>query len=175
MKELENQLDKLFGKKGPVQLPENAKKTLVEWLPWINVVFGVLQLWAAWALWQLGHALNNFVNYTNTLSQVYGTGQVVNQLDTFYWVSLIVLVLDAVLILAAFPGLKARSKAKGWNLLFYATLVNLAYGVVRLFTSIGSGPGSLVGSVIGAAIAFFFLFQVRDYYNGHKAKTEDKK
>lgn len=172
MESIEKSLDNLLVKNAPVQLPENAKKTIVEWLPWINLVFGVLQLWAALAFWQLAHLTNNLVDYANSLYAVTGNATRVSHLGLFFYVSIIVLVADGVLILAAFPGLRAKSKVRGWNLLFYGLILNLVYGVFRLFTDIGGGFGSLFWAVVSAVIGAYFLFQVRSYYNGTKSTAK---
>ena len=171
MNALEKSLDSIFGAKAPVQLPENAKKTIVEWLPWITLVLGLIQLWAAWALWQLGHWTNALVDYSNSFYQAVGAKPIAPHLSIFFWVALLVLVADAALMLVAFPGLKAKSKAKGWNLLFYSTVLNAVYGIVRLFTSLGSGFGSFFGAIIGTVLGLYFLFQIRSHYNGVKAST----
>lgn len=172
MESIEKSLDELLVKKAPVQLPENAKKTIVEWLPWINLVFGVLQLWAALAFWQLAHLTNSLVDYANSLSAVTGNVAPVSKLGLFFYVSLLVLVADGVLILAAFPGLRAKSKVRGWNLLFYGLVLNVVYGVFRLFTDIGGGFGSLFWSVVSSVIGAYILFQVRSYYTGVKSATK---
>ncbi len=78
------------------------------------------------------------------------------------WLSIAVLVVEALLYIAAFNPTKARKKS-GWDLLFYALLVNVAYGIVVAFTYYG-GIGRLLGSLIGSAIGFYFLFQIRASY-----------
>lgn len=159
----EKSLDDIFVKKAP-KLPESAKKFIVQYLPWINLALGVLTLWAAWGLWNWAHIANAWVDYANTISRVYGTGNVVgDRLTLGIWLSLIVLAVEAVLYIAAFPGTKAKKKS-GWNLLFYALIVNVAYSVVLLFTAYG-GFGNLLGGLIGTAIGLYFLFQIRSSYS----------
>ncbi len=162
VKQLEDALDDIFVKKAP-KLPENAKKVIVEWLPWINLALGVLTLWAAWTLWQWANVADKLIDYANTLSRVYGGGEVVSsRMGLGIWLSLIVLAIEAVLYLLAFPATRARKKS-GWDLLFYAALVNVAYGAVVFFTAYG-GFGNLLGSLIGSAIGLYFLFQIRGLY-----------
>jgi hypothetical protein len=57
---------------------------------------------------------------------------------------------------------KERRKS-GWDLMFYAVLLNTVYGLVLLFTDYG-GVGSLIGSLIGTAIGLYFLFQLKPKY-----------
>lgn len=171
MDSIEKKLDELLVKKAPFQLPENAKKALVQWMPWINLVFGVLQLWAALAFWNLAHLANDLTNYANSLYEVTGVETRVQSLNVFFWVSMFVLLADGVLILAAFPGLRARSKAKGWNLLFYALILNALYGVFRLFSEVGGGFAAFFWAAVWTVTGAYFLFQVRSHYKDTKSTS----
>lgn len=165
LQKLEHTLDEVFDKKAPYQLPRNARKSLAGAMWVIALIFGVLQLWAAWGFWHLGHVTNAFVDYANSLSAAYGTGETVQHLGFFYYLSLIVLAVDAVLLLLAVPGLKAFKK-QGWNFLFYSLLVNVLYGVVRTFSDIGGGIGQILWSLVASGIGAFFLFQIREQFMG---------
>jgi len=148
--------------KGVPALPPGAKKALVEFVPWINLVFGLLALASVYWLWQWAHVANNAINYLNNLSVTYGGGQVVsNRLGFTVWLALAVLTVQAVIILAAILPLKDRKKS-GWDLLFYALILQVVYGVVVAFTAYGIGH--LFSSLIGVAIGLYFLFQIRDAY-----------
>ncbi len=172
LQSLEKSLDDLFVKQGP-ELPSNAKKALVQYLPWINLILGVLTLYSVYVIWHWAHLANNLINYANSISAAYGGPQVATNRLTFgIWLGLIVLATEALLYIAAFPGTRDRKKS-GWNLLFYALLVNVLYGVVIMFTSYG-GVGSLIWTLIGSAIGLYFLFQIRASYSGAKAKTTKK-
>lgn len=165
---LETALDDTLNKKAPFKIPENGRQSLAGALWWLALIFGVLQLWAAWAFWRSAHYVDRLVDYANSLSSLYG-GPMVNHLGFFFYVSLVVLLLSAVLMLLAAPQLKAMRKA-GWNLLFYGLLVNVAYSVVVLFADYGGFDNflwGLVSSVVGA----YLLFQVRDQFmkSHHKA------
>lgn len=163
MYKLEKSMEDLFVKKAPFQLPENAKKMIVEWSPWINLVLGLFALWAAKWLWDIGH--NPVINYLNDLSRAFGgTEAVTPTLGLFYWLAVLALVVEAVLMLISVPGLKARSKSRGWNLAFYGAIFNLVYGVLYMFTSYGGGVGRFISTLIGSVIGFYFLFQIRSYY-----------
>jgi len=152
------------------ELPANGKKTLVEWMPWISLVFGVLSLYAAWVLWHWAHIANGFVNLANQLSAAYGGPSVaVDRMSAMVWVSLVVMAAQGVLWLLAFPGLRARKKA-GWDLLFYAAIMNAVYGVVVMFSDYGTA-GNLIGALVESAIAFYFLFQIRGNYGKATAKA----
>jgi len=164
IKQLKDALNDIFVNKAP-KLPSSAKKLIVEWLPWINLVLGILTLWMAWALWNWAHVANGLIDYANTLSRAYGGGEVVSsRMSVGIWLGLIVLVIEAVLYLAAFPRTKARKKS-GWDLLFYAAIVNVVYGAVVFFTAYG-GFSNLLGTLIGTTIGLYLLFQIRSSYTG---------
>lgn len=159
LQSLESGLNDIFAKNAP-PLPSNAKKIIVEYLPYISLVLGILALLAAWGLYDAARTVNVLVA---------GYGAALDRLTFTVWLSIAVLAVEAVLYIAAFNPAKARKKS-GWDLLFYALLVNVAYGVVVAFTYYG-GAGRLLGSLIGSAIGFYFLFQIRASYKAHpKAK-----
>jgi hypothetical protein len=157
---LEARLDDIFVGGAP-PLPSNAKKIIVEYLPYINLVLGVLTLMTAWRLYDTARAVN---------SLVYGSGVSVDHLTGLVWLSIAVLVIEAVLYISAFDPTKHRRKS-GWDLLFYALLVNLAYGIVVSFSYYG-GVGRLLGSLLGSAIGFYFLFQIRASYKNSRPNTK---
>jgi len=167
--QLEDSLAGLF--KSAPKLPANAKKVIVEWLPWVNVILGVLSLWAAYGIWHWAHWASQWTDAANSLSKAFGGTEVVdaNRMSVIVWLALIVIVAEGVIYLMAFPGTKARTKA-GWNLMFYALILNAVYGIVNLFYSYG-GVSSFIGYVIGTVIGLYFLFQIRDAYTGGKQTT----
>jgi hypothetical protein len=152
VKPIEQALLPIF--KGLPALPENGKKALVRYWPILALVFGVLQIFAVLALWNLGHTVSAYLSVVSA----YGATHMPS-LGFFYYFGLAVLAIDAVILLVAYSPLKARSK-KGWDLLFLGALINLVYGFDKL-----------LGSLVGSAIAFYFLFQVRDYYTGAAKET----
>ena len=162
LEKLEMTLDDSLNKKAPFTLSEANRKSLAAAMWWLALVGGVLQVWLAWGFWHIGHLVNTYVDYANSISMMYGNGATVNHLSFFYYLTLVTVAVSAVLMLLAAPNLKAMRK-QGWNLLFYSLLVNLAFGVVRLFSGYGSIVtlfGVLVSSVVGA----YLLFQVREYF-----------
>jgi hypothetical protein len=164
---LEENLNDLFTKKAPA-LPAGGKKVIVEWAPWLALIGGIGSLWTAWVLWHWAHVANAFVDYANTLSAAYGGPAVtVHRLTFGIWLGIAVLAVEGVLYLLAFNGLREHKKS-AWNLIYWGALLNVAYGVVVMFTDYG-GVGSLIGSLIGSAIGLYFLFQVRSAYVGNRA------
>lgn len=157
----EKKLDEVFVKNAPA-LPAGGKKFLVDFMPWLSLLVGLLSLLAAYNIWHWAHISNSLIDYANQISAAYGGTQIAHRLTITIWLSMIVLVIQAVLYLAAFSGLKNHKKS-GWNLVYYALVVNVIYGVVVLFTNYG-GVGNLIGSLIGFAIGAYFLFQIRASY-----------
>jgi hypothetical protein len=155
--------------KGAPALPASAKKFLVEYMPWITLVIGLFTLLSVYWLWQWAHVANSLINYANTISAAYGGPTVSNRLDLVVWLGLIVLLVEAILYIAAFPALKARRKS-GWDLLFYALVVNVVYGVVVAFSAYG--VGHLFGSLVGTAIGLYFLYQIRPSYTKSAAAAK---
>ena len=161
LKKAEDGLAGLFSKLPA--MPENGKKTLVEWFPWISLVFGVLSLLAVLSFWRTAHAVDRLIDYSNAFSRAYGTGTVSNNLGLFFYLTLAVAFVTGLLGVVAFSGLKARSKKKGWNLLFLSQLVSLGAGILGAFSDYRYGAG-IIGTLLGAAIGFYLLYQVRSYY-----------
>jgi hypothetical protein len=169
-KDLEVQLNDLFANKAPA-LPDNAKKTIVEYLPWINLAAGVFTLWAVYVLWRWAHQVDSLVSYVNSWSRMYGGAPIanVNHVSPMVWIGLLILGVEAVLYIATFPATNTHQK-KGWDLLYYALLVNVIYGVAIMFTGYG-GFGNFVSSLIESIVGLYFLFQIRNEYLGSKGKT----
>ena len=166
---IEKSLNDLFVKQAP-ELPSNAKKAIVVYLPWINLILGLLTLYSVYVIWHWAHTVNSLINYANSISAAYDAPPIAtNRLSFGIWLGLIVLAVEALLYIAAFPATRDRKKS-GWDLVFYAFLLNVAYGLVIMFTSYG-GVGSFIWSLIGSAIGFYFLFQIRDSYTAGARRT----
>lgn len=142
LEKLEDTLNEWFVKKAPVQLPESVKEFIVAFGPWITVVMLVLLLPTVFALLGLSAILAPFAALGG-VSGAYSWG-----------LSSILLIVTLVFEVLALPGLFARKRA-GWNMLFYSSLVTAVGNLISM---------NLGGLVIGSAITWFFLFQVRSYY-----------
>jgi hypothetical protein len=157
LKSIEAKLSEVFKALPP--LPYNAKESLVKAWPWIALIFGALQLLAAYSLWRLA----NVVERLDTLVTYYTAASPLSSGDKMViYVASIVLLIDGVILLMAYPHLKTKHR-RGWDLLFLASLVNVVYAVVQIFIT-ARGIGSFILSLIGSAIGFYLLFQVRDKY-----------
>lgn len=165
VKKIESKLGELY--KSAPALSKPTKKSLADAWPWVALVIGVLQLFAAYSLWKFmdDYAAPLF-NYVNQYSQLYGGPSIgLSAFDkTVIYVAIAFAVVQAVLFVLAFKPLQAKAK-RGWDLFFLATLANVAYAIVTLFVD-NRGFGSVLGLVIGSAIGFYFLFQIRELYTG---------
>ena len=90
------------------QIPAKGQDVLARFAPWLVLVGGVLSLLGAWSFWQAGHAVNRLVEWSNSLSQMYGTNNVIgaSSLGVTWYIAFALLVVQAVLLLMAFPKLK---------------------------------------------------------------------
>ena len=131
--------------KAPV-LPKNARDVLVSIAPWIALVFGVLAVLAG-----IG-GLGIFTAFSPLAYMYAGAG-----FSTLLIVSAVVAIAEGVIMVLAFAPLKAR-KVRGWNLLVVSEVLAVVSSVVSLRV------GDVVSALIGAAIAFYILFQVESYY-----------
>jgi len=173
--QLETKLNDLFVKNAPA-LPKGGKDFLVEYVPYLSLLGGLFSLWAAYSLWHWASKVNQIADTVNQWGAAFGVEPVAKDRWTVaLWISLALIAITAVLYILAYSPLKARKKA-GWNLLFYALLINLVGGIVGLFADsygYGGGFGGLIGSLIGFAIGGYLIFQIREAYLGKK--TVEKK
>lgn len=164
MQGLEKALDDAF-KKMP-QMPENGRKGLASAMPWLALIGGVLSLLAVWYLYQAVAWVDQWAGYANSLYNSVGYAAPVSGISAFAWLSLALLAVQAVLFLVAFPSLRTFKKG-GWNILFWAALVNVVYDVIyNLFGYGYANIGQLIFSLLGAAIGLYLLFQIRPMYTG---------
>lgn len=164
----ENALEEPFNSLPP--LPKDARKGLAGIMPWLALLGGVLQLASAWWLYDWARVADSWVDAANRLSAAFGVAPVNAGLTVWVWIAIAVLAVSGALLLLAFPKLQKKAKA-GWDLVFLGALINLVYGIVSLFVDGRGGFGSLLGALIGSAISFYLLFQVREFFGG-KARKE---
>lgn len=138
--DLENKINIYFGQKAP-KLPEGVAKFIVKYGPYfaiVGLIFGVGALLVSFGI-------------LSTVIPMSAYGYAYGYHFSFWSIfSLIVVVLQAM----AIPGLLKRLKS-AWNLMFYASLIS------ALSALLSFNLGSLV---IGTAISWYFLFQIRKYY-----------
>ena len=141
LSQIESKLNFYFGEKAPA-MPENIKELIVKYSPYLSILMLVIALPAL---------LLAFGLTTITLPFAY-----VNGLHTGFSFSFTALFSLATLILEAIaiPGLFKRTK-QSWQFMFYASLVSILSSIFSF------NLGSLI---IGGAISFYILFQIKPYY-----------
>jgi len=125
-------------------LPKNWRDTLARIAPVLALIFGILGILVA--IGGLGT-----LTFVSPLAVMGGAGGIVGM----GIISTLIYLVASVVLLAAYPGLKAK-KYSGWKLLFWNEVINLVGGVIGLHT--------VVSAIIGALIGFYLIFQIRSYY-----------
>ena len=164
VKQLESSIEKVF--KDLPHLPESSREGLAKIWPWLALIGGVVQLMAAWALYRVADWADKVYDLANSLSAYYGVREVgPSSFDkTVIYVGVAVLAVEAVILLLAFPKLQKRQRS-GWDLLFLGALINVVYAVLQIFTY-QRGIGSFIMSLIGSALGFYLLFEVKGKFSG---------
>jgi hypothetical protein len=174
--QLEAAMDKYLVKEAPFQIPENGRKALVQYVPFIALIGGILSLLATLSLWHLAHTATQITNSLNDYARAYGVNTGVNTIDygLLFYISFAILAAQGVLMLFAFSGLQARSKKRGWNLLLLSVVANVIYGIAYAFTDTGHFS-TIISSLVGALISLYLLAQIKSYYTGASAKAGSTK
>ena len=139
VKQLDKVLEDFFKQLPP--LPANAVSAIFKITPWLALIFGILGVLGAISAFSLFSVLTPFAMMGGANN--WGLGIVAS----IGWL------VSSIMMLLAFPGLKA-GKMGGWNLLFWSELVNIVTSII----------GISIGSVIGAAIALYLLYQIKPKY-----------
>ena len=143
MGQLEATLAEYFVKKAPA-MPKNIKELIVKFAPYLVIISIIISVPAVFALFGLGAVVSTM---PYGAAAVTGFGQ-------WYMVGILFLIATLILEGLAVPGLLSRSR-KGWNLMFYAILLNAVYAIVQM---------NIVGLIIGTGIGLYIAFQVRSMY-----------
>lgn len=174
-KQLETAMDKYLVKEAPIQIPENGRKALVQYAPFLALIGGVLTLLGALSLWRLAHDAQQVVNGLNEIARSYGVDTGINSVNygVLFYASFAILVAQGLLLLFAFKGLQAKNKKRGWDLLLLGVVANLLYSLIYAFTDTGSLVNILSG-IIGTVIGLYILAQIKSYYTTSKTTAKKK-
>lgn len=142
LKTAEQEIEKIVLSPKIPGLPENVKELIVKLSPWFAVISMLMLAPLILAAFGLGAVALPF-SYLGGLRMGFG-----------YTIGLVFSFGMIILELMAIPGLFKRQE-KAWRLMFYSVLLSLAQ---QLFSF------NLGGLVIGGAISFYFLFQVKSKY-----------
>lgn len=139
--QLEDILDGFFGEKLPA-LPMGVREFLVKFGPWLVLVSVVLMLPALLAALGLGAIAVPFA-YLGGVRTGFN-----------FSLGLIFALITFILSIVALPGLFGR-KMSAWRLLFYSSLVMAVENLLSM---------NLSGLVVGSAVGWYFLFQIKGLY-----------
>jgi hypothetical protein len=140
--QIEEPLEKFFTKTITFVLPTNVKEFIVQYSPYIGIVLGLLLL--PFVLGVFGLA-----GFAGMMGAAAGIGFGIG-----YYASIATAIAQIVMYFLAYTLLIAKKK-EGWNLMVYSNILSVVVGV---FTA------TLIGSLLGAAIGLYVLFQVKYYY-----------
>jgi hypothetical protein len=141
-------------------IPESGRKVLVDIVPWLALIFGIIGLLVLLGAGALTTILAIPALFTGNVWVI----------TTF--ITVLLGILSAVLQLLAVNPLKAKMK-KGWNYIFYGLLIGVVSSVVSvvsatLTTSVLYAGTSVVSSLISGALGFliggWLLFEIRDHF-----------
>ncbi len=167
LKTIEDSLAPLF--KQP-EMPDGGKKWFVKYLPILALIGGILQAISALLLWQAWYVADNYLGIANDIARSYGAQTSLGRpAALWFWLALTSVVIGAVILLMAYKPLKEKQK-KGWDLLLLGSVINVVYAVLLIFVGSGYGGGfsNFIFSLIGSAIGFWILFQIRKSYISSK-------
>ncbi len=143
LKSLEVEIEKVALSKSLPGLPDSAKELLVKVAPWLAVISMVVLLPVILAAFGLSAVALPFsylgglhMGFSYTIGMIFSFGMII-------------------LELMAIPGLFKRQE-RAWRLMFYSTLLSLVQQLINF---------NLGGLVIGGAISFYLLFQVKSKYS----------
>ena len=145
-----------FSTKNPAKLPEGVRSWLAKNSWWLAGVGGVVTLLGAVQMWNVAH-------WTSSLGEFYSAIGYTSNIGLWWYLLLIVTIIEGVALLIAAPKLK-NMKLSGWRLLFYLSLLGIVIGIISLLTP-GYGLSYLIGVVIGVAIGWTILMQIRDKFS----------
>lgn len=158
---IEAGLAKFFDKLPDLSL--GTKELLVKFMPWLALIGGLFQLFAAWSLYVWARGTNELVEYAERLRKL-GIETEVAKWDFWIITAFILLVIDAVILLVAFPKLQSGHKS-GWNLMLISAFISLLYSVGSLILRYRGSLWEDIWSLCIALLVFYILFQVRKLYN----------
>lgn len=138
-KQLDKTLEDFF--KSLPALPPNVVDTIFKITPILALIFGILGLLGALSAFGVLTALSSYA----MMAGVHNWG--IGILAALGWLA------SSLLMLAAYPKLKA-AKLSGWNLLFWSEIINVVASVIAIS----------IGSILGAAIAFYVIYQIKPKY-----------
>jgi hypothetical protein len=154
LNKIEETLNLYFVKQIPFHLPNKFKEFLVKFGPWLILIQMVVSL-------LIFIPLVTYIFFTGKwssggdpagLGNIFGSVLVIAIIINIIRIGVLLTIF--VLQVMALSGLFRRVK-KGWDLLFYSSLISAVYSLLTFD----------FGALFGALIFFYLLFQVREFYH----------
>lgn len=142
--DFENTLEKYMVDKAPFSIPEDIKKLIVDYGPYVLILKIILQIPSVLSIFGL----------TLFFSPFSPVGPYRFYLGFNYTLAMIIFGVILVIESLAVP-LLLRKEEKGWRLMFYASLLSVLMGLFY---------GGIFVGLIWAIIFWYVLFQIKDYY-----------
>ena len=144
MGKLESWLAPIFAK--APHIPQSARDTLVSFAPWLAIVFGILGLGTLFSIGAFASLFSPFILLAGGFAGI------------LLFANILIGLFAAVLEILAFKPLQNHHK-KGWNFLFYATVLSGVSSIIgMLFMS--NGAEGILGTLVG----LWLLFEIRPAY-----------
>ena len=140
-------------------LPAGIVEFLVKIAPWLAGIGGVFGVLGGLSALSAGLGLGMYTQFMRYAGYS----------SVYFLVSGIAELIMAGLLLMAFKYLKAK-QLTGWVLIFWSSVVSLVMSLLGIVL-VG---GFAIGSIIGALIGFYILFEMKpSYKSGVKAETAE--
>ncbi len=144
MGKLESWLAPIFAK--APHIPASARDTLVSFAPWLALVFGILGLGALFSLGAFATLFSPLILLGGGFAGI------------LMFVNILLGLAASVLEILAFKPLQDHKK-KGWNYLFYGSVLSAVSGILGiLFMSNG------LEGILGTLVGLWLLFEIRPTY-----------
>lgn len=142
--DFEKILEEYMVDKAPFSIPEDIKKLIVDYGPYLLILKIILQIPSVLSIFGLILFLSPFTPVKPSYFY-FGFN---------YTVAMVILGVSLVIEASAISPL-LKKEEKGWRLVFYSSLLGL---LVSFFY------GGVFGGLIAALIFWYVLFQIKDYY-----------
>ena len=155
----------------PYHIPLSVSQFMAVYMWVFAIAAGIIQLLFALAFLDAGHKAEEAAQATTYLSRVYGAPAAVATPDFFFYATVVAMCFVGILILVAVPGLQKRNRS-GWDILFYASLFHVIYGVCRIFSEIDGGLLHGLVAFMFSIAGIFILFEILPYFQANTQKED---
>lgn len=139
-------------------LPSAVTRFIANLMPWAAILVGLFSLFSVLALTPLIFGADALFSSLSVM--VEETPYVIGNVNPIYYlVSSLLLLLDGLLLVAAFQPLR-RKELRGWALVFWSNVVSSILTVL----GIAFAGESVLTSVLGIAIPFYILFETKKWF-----------